>query len=115
MNAAAKASWRRLGWGASDCGGAQSTADFVAPLLDQQTATIIADGRPLSDQFCGPVCQHHGRSAASGRAVSIRLSTRTLSLLAYAVSAREMAALVPLLMSGKVPLDLGLCAVRLRR
>ena len=80
-----------------------------APLLDQQTATIIADGRPLSQiSFAALFANTTGAVQRLVEPFPSDCPPEHFHFLAYAVSAREMAALVPLLMSGKVPLDLGL-------
>ncbi len=80
-----------------------------APLLDQQTATIIADGRPLSQtDFAAVFANTTGAVQRLVEPFSGERPEDHFHFLAYAVSAREMAALVPLLMNAKVPIDLGL-------
>jgi len=80
-----------------------------APLLDEQQARVIADGRVVSHSSFAAVFAN--TTGAVQRLVEPFAGDRPsdhFHFLAYAVSARELAAMVPLLMNAKVPLDFGM-------
>jgi diacylglycerol kinase family enzyme len=80
-----------------------------APLLDEQQARVIADGRVVSHSSFAAVFAN--TTGAVQRLVEPFAGERPsdhFHFLAYAVSARELAAMVPLLMNAKVPLDFGM-------
>lgn len=80
-----------------------------ASLLKEQPATVFVDGLPVSHQAFSAVFAN--TTGAVQRLVEPFSSERPngqFHFLAYAISARELAAMVPLLISGKVPLDFGM-------
>jgi diacylglycerol kinase family enzyme len=80
-----------------------------APLLDMQTARVVADGRPLSaTEFAAVFANTTGAVQRWVEPFAGERPEDEFHFLAYAISSKELAAMVPLLMNGKVPLDVGL-------
>ncbi|MBL9044516.1 MAG: hypothetical protein JNM83_23090 [Myxococcales bacterium] len=80
-----------------------------APLLDEQQARVIADGRVVShSSFAAVFANTTGAVQRLVEPFPGELPRDHFHFLAYAVSARELAAMVPLLINGKLPLDFGL-------
>lgn len=80
-----------------------------APLLDEQQAVVFADGLPVShSSFAAVFANTTGAVQRLVEPFPGELVGDNFHFLAYAVSSRELAAMVPLLMNGKVPLDFGM-------
>jgi hypothetical protein len=76
------------------------------PLLDPMRAEILADGQPLPyNRFVGVFCNITGRVVRLVRPFPATRKRETFYVLAYAITARELGALLPLIIRGFIPID----------
>jgi hypothetical protein len=76
------------------------------PLLEPMVAEVIANGEPLRyDRFVAVFCNITGRVVRLVRPFPADRQRETFHLLAYSITARELGALLPLIIRGFVPID----------